>query len=207
MAGRMPASLDPAVAADHRRGDRDHLHENHLIPGADHRGAGHHQRRPVPLHRPAGRRHQIGHPHRDDRRAARKRRRIRAGQAGIAGGLAGGHGVQGRGAVELHVGLLRDDWLQTPRLLQEPLPYHSSRHARQCHFTPNHHAAGPGPPSDLGPGPAPLQPHRRHAQSPQAATLASSRTTEPVTRERRSPWHWVAAGGAEGLAVVRTLNY
>jgi hypothetical protein len=33
MAGGMPSRLDPAVAADHRPRDRDHLHEQQLIPG------------------------------------------------------------------------------------------------------------------------------------------------------------------------------
>ncbi len=120
----MPAGLDPAVPADHRRRDRDHLHEHHLITGADLRGAGHNQRRPVtPGREPAGRRHQIRRAYRDHRRGA--------SQPGvISGALTRWHGGQRRSAVELHVGLLCEDWRQTPRLLQEPHPHHLSRHAR-----------------------------------------------------------------------------
>ena len=67
---RMPAGLHPAVTADHRRRGRDHLHEHQLLPGADPRGAGHHQRRAAGLRRRAGRRDQVRQPDRD-RRAAR----------------------------------------------------------------------------------------------------------------------------------------
>jgi hypothetical protein len=44
---RMADGLDPAIAADHRRGDRDRLAEDHQIPGTDRPRPGGHQRRPA----------------------------------------------------------------------------------------------------------------------------------------------------------------
>ena len=45
----MPGGLDPAVAADHRRGDRGRLAEHHQIPGPDRPRAGGCKRRPPVL--------------------------------------------------------------------------------------------------------------------------------------------------------------
>ena len=110
---RMPACLHLAVPADHRRRDRGHLHEHQLLPGPDPRGAGHHQRGAAGLRRRAGRRDQVRQPDRDHR--ATQLSRIT---------LTCWNGIQRRGTVELHPGLLCEDWRQIPRLLQESRPYH-----------------------------------------------------------------------------------
>ena len=81
MTGGMAARLDPPVAADHRRRDRHDLQEPQLLPDADHGSAGHHQRRAVTLSRdPAGLRHQIRHPDREQRRGPRRPGRCRRGR-------------------------------------------------------------------------------------------------------------------------------
>ena len=119
--GRMPAGLHLAVAADHRGRGRDHLQEYQLLPGADPRGAGHHQRRAAGLRRQAGRRDQVRQPDRDHR-AAQLSRSARRSSGRIT--LACVNGIQQRGTIELHPGLLCEGWRQIPRLLQESRPYH-----------------------------------------------------------------------------------
>ena len=112
---RMPGGLHLAVAADHCRRGRGHLHEQQLLPGTDLRvpattsavrpasAAGPARRAPGP---PAGSRSRApGSP------AASSADRIT---------LTCGNGVQRRGTVELHPGLLCEDWRQIPLLLQEP---------------------------------------------------------------------------------------
>jgi len=80
----MPGRLDPPVAADHRGRDDHDLHEQQLIPGPDHGGAGHHQRRAIaPGQGPAARRHQIRRSDRDDHRGTGQPSRAPASQASV----------------------------------------------------------------------------------------------------------------------------
>ena len=66
---QMAGGLDPAIPADHRRGDRDRLAEDHQIPGADRPRPGGHQRRPPVFPQAlAGRGCQVRDPDRDHAR-------------------------------------------------------------------------------------------------------------------------------------------
>jgi hypothetical protein len=80
----MTRGLDPAVAADHRPGDRDRLAEDHQIPGPDRPRTGGHQRRPPVFPQAfAGRGRQVRDPDSDHARLPEQL------QAGLPARLAG----------------------------------------------------------------------------------------------------------------------
>ena len=117
----------------------------------------------------------IRRPYRDQRRGPRQPgRQISA--AGVAGAaLTCGNGAHGRSAVELHVGLLCEDWRRIPLLLARE-PSCITRSATPVQAISSQTGMLPDPacqPSCARPAPTGLSRHRNHSPSPQTPASPS----------------------------------